>query len=87
MAYPDNYSPLLVGCVGIASYWQVCYGTIIYLLSYMWNKRYLGKTAVENIGLVAVANMIWFWFPLIGIYASVRMLGEGDLGVFRSSLS
>lgn len=85
MAYPDYYSPLLVGCVGMASYWQVCYGTIIYLLSYMWNKRYVGKTILENVGFVAVANMIWFWFPLIGMYASVRMLGEGDLSVFRSS--
>ena len=85
MAYPERYSSLLVGCVGIASYWQVCYGTIIYILSYIWNKRYRGKSLLENLGFVAFANMLWFWFPLIGIYASVRMLGDGDLRVFRSS--
>jgi len=84
MAYPDSFSPLLVGCVGIASYWQVCYGTIIYIVSYLWNKRYVGKALQETVGFVAFANMLWFWFPLIGIYASVRMLGDGDLSVFQS---
>lgn len=85
MAYPDQFSPLWVGCIGIASYWQVCYGTIIYLLSYMWNKRYVGKTMLENGAFVGFANMLWFWFPLLGIYASVKMLDDGDLRLFRSS--
>ena len=84
MAYPDSCSPLLVGCVGVASYWQVCYGTIIYLLSYVWNERYRGKSLLENLGFVCFANMIWFWFPLIGIYASVCILKDGNFSVFHS---
>jgi hypothetical protein len=83
MAYPNSCSALLVGCVGIASYWQVCYGTIIYLLSYMWNKRYQGKSVLENLGFVGFANMLWFWFPLIGIYASVCILKDGNFSVFQ----
>jgi hypothetical protein len=85
MAYPAKFSPVLVGCVGMASYWQICYGTIIYFLSYIWNKRYVGKTMLENVGFVGVANSFWFIFPILGMYASVKMLGDGDLRVFTAS--
>lgn len=30
-----EYSWLLVGVLGCASYWQVCYGTLVYFLSYL----------------------------------------------------
>ena len=84
LAYPKQLSPLLVGCVGIASYWQVLYGTIVYLLSYGFNRRYVGRRLVEVLSFVAFTNSIWFFFPIIGIYASVRILNDGNFMVFRS---
>lgn len=84
IAYPDKVSPLLVGCVGIASYWQVMYGTMVYLLSYCFNRRYVGRSMIEVLSFVGFTNSLWFFFPIVGIYASVCMLRDGDCTVFRS---
>ena len=84
IAYPDNVSPLLVGCVGIASYWQVMYGTMVYLLSYCFNRRYVGRSIIEVLSFVGFTNSLWFFFPIVGIYASVCMLRDGNCSVFRS---
>lgn len=75
-------SPLFVGCLCLASYWQIIYGTIIYFLSFIWNKRYEGKKLGEVLGFVGVSNGIWFFFPLAGIYACVSMLDTKDFSVF-----
>jgi len=86
----DNHSnmwnhPLLVGCIGLASYWQILYGTIIYFLSYFYNQRYKGKTWQEVVGFVGVSNGIWFFFPIVGIYACVCILDTKDYSVFGLS--
>lgn len=83
MAYPGLFSPVFIGCIGMASYWQMCYGTIIYLLSYVWNKRYIGKSMIENVGFVGAVNLLWFFFPILAIYASYRMLDDGDFRIFE----
>lgn len=83
MAVPTLLSPLLVGCVCLASYWQILYGTIIYFLSFFYNKRYEGKKLGEVLGFVGVSNGIWFIFPLAGIYACVNILDTKDFSVFR----
>jgi hypothetical protein len=75
-------SPLLVGCVGIACYWQVMYGTIIYVLSFCFNGRYKGRNLVEVLGFVGFANSLWFFFPIVGIYASVCILRDGNMSIF-----
>jgi len=82
MAMPQLCSPLFVGCLCLASYWQVMYGTIIYFLSFCWNKRYQGKPLGEMVGFVGCTNGIWFVFPLIGMYACVSMLDTKDFSVF-----
>lgn len=82
MAFPTKVSPLLVGCIGIASYWQVMYGTIVYVLSYCFNKRYQGRNLGEVLGFVGFSNSLWFFFPIIGIYASVCILRDGDMSIF-----
>lgn len=83
MAYPSSISPLLVGVVGIASYWQVFYGTVIYFLSFFFNKRYRGRSWVEVAGFVGFTNSIWFFFPIIAIYAAVCILRDKNLSVFQ----
>lgn len=85
MVFPENFSPLLVGCIGIAMYWQVMYGTIIYVLSFLFNRRYEGKSILEVAGFVGISNCLWFFFPIVGIYASVCMLRDGDMTVFGRS--
>jgi hypothetical protein len=79
---PQHFSPLLVGCICLASYWQILYGTIIYFLSFVWNKRWQGKKLGEVMAFVGISNGIWFFFPLAGIYACVSMLDTKDFSVF-----
>lgn len=79
----DTLSPLLVGCVGIAMYWQVLYGTLIYILSFVFNKRYEGKSLTEVVLFVGLTNGIWFVFPIIGIWSCVIVLRDGNLEVFQ----
>jgi len=76
-------SPLVVGCVGIASYWQIMYGTFIYFLSFIWNRRYQGFRPAEIWTFVVVSNGTWIIFPFVGIYSCVQMLAEGTMtGVY-----
>ena len=76
-------SPLFVGCVGLAMYWQVMYGTIVYVLSFMFNRRYEGKSTLEVSLFVGISNSLWFFFPIVGIYACVCILRDGNMSVFR----
>ena len=81
--FPDMLSPTLVGCVAIATYWQVTYGTIIYFLSFMFNRRYKGFRPTDIYLFVGVSNGTWILFPCIGIYAGVILLREGNFDIFR----
>jgi hypothetical protein len=79
-----QYAWLLVGVLGCASYWQVLYGTVIYFLSFFFNKRHVGRPIAEVVGFVGVANGIWFFFPLFALYATVIILRDQSLlAIFR----
>lgn len=67
-----------LGLIGAASYWQVLYGTIIYLLSFLWNRRYQNKPLLEVLGFVGFANGLWLVFPMFCLYASYQLVVTGD---------
>ena len=83
--FPDQlqatwqYSWLLVGMLGCASYWQVLYGTLIYLLSFIFNRRHVGRSMAEVLGFVGVSNGIWIVFPLCALYAATIILRDQSL--------
>ena len=87
LAFPKTtlVSPLLVGCIGIACYWQIWYGTLIYFFSFFFNQRYAGKSWKEVVGFVGCTNGIWLFFPLLGIFAAVEMLRDGSFKVFEEA--
>lgn len=74
----DYSAVVLLGFIGACSYWQVLYGTIIYFLSFLWNKRYQSKPFVEILGFVGFANGIWFFFPIACLWASYKLLLDRD---------
>lgn len=84
LVFPDKLSHLLVGCISIALYWQVMYGTFIYCLSYCFNKRYKGFSFTEVFLFVVCTNGVWVVFPTIGIYASYCMLRDGNMDIFKA---
>lgn len=82
MVFPSYFSSLWVGCICLASYWQIMYGTIIYSFSFLFNKRYQGKGLLEISLFVGVSNGMWFVFPIIGIWYCVLILRDGDMDIF-----
>ena len=83
IVWPDKVSPLWVGCIGLAMYWQVMYGTMIYLLSFAYNRRYVGKSILEVCLFVGFSNSLWMIFPPMGMHVCVCMLRDGSMDVFR----
>lgn len=69
---------VLLGFIGACSNWQMLYGTIIYFLSFLWNKRYANKPPAEVFGFVGFANGIWFFFPIACLWASYKLLLDRD---------
>mmetsp|Transcript_15195 Transcript_15195/g.35209 ORF Transcript_15195/g.35209 Transcript_15195/m.35209 type:complete len:293 (-) Transcript_15195:229-1107(-) len=70
----DSSALVLLGFIGACSYWQILYGTIIYFLSFLWNKRFQNKPLLEVVGFVGFANGIWFFFPIACLWASYKLL-------------
>lgn len=68
------FDPFWIGCIGIASYWQIQYGTIIYFLSYVFNGRYKNRSWIEVFMFVVVINGLWLVFPILGIMKSIAMI-------------
>ena len=79
LVYPEQMPQFFVGCLGLAMYWQKAYGTIIYLLSFVYNKRYEGKPLPVVLSFVGTVNGIWIFFPLIGIKECVTMIRDSKL--------
>ena len=82
----DSYglSPLVVGVVGILSFYQEFYGTVIYFLSFFMNKRHMGKGVVEVLLFVGLTNGIWFFCPLLGMSLSYQMIRDGNYACVRA---
>lgn len=84
MIAPDRVSPLVLGCVTIASYWQMLYGTLVYFLSFLLNHRYKGHNLLHIATFVGVSNGIWIIFPAMAIYAAVNVLRDGNMAIFSA---
>jgi len=83
IVWPRMVSPLWVGCIGLAVYWQVLYGAIVYVFTFLFNRRYEGKSLAEVCLFVGVSNSLWMIFPPMGMYACVCMLRDKNMDVFQ----
>lgn len=83
IVWPHLVSPLWAGCIGLAMYWQVMYGAIIYVFTFVFNRRHEGKTLLEVCLFVGLSNSLWIVFPTLGMYACVCMLRDGNMDVFQ----
>lgn len=84
ICFPDKVSSLWCGCIGLAMYWQVMYGAIIYILSFVFNQRGRSFGTLEVCLFVGVSNCIWIVFPIFGVYSCFSMLRDGNADVFKS---
>lgn len=81
MSYPI-FSARIIGLIGFVSFYQECYGTIIYFFSYILNERYVGAKT-WHLWLVIFSNSIWIVFPVIGMFASYSMIEHNDTRFFH----
>jgi hypothetical protein len=72
----------IAGCVGLVSFYQELYGTIIYALSFFSNRRHQGKSFADVVLFVGGSNGLWAVFPLIGMYASFDMIMTNSYSIF-----
>jgi hypothetical protein len=77
-----NINPIYLGVVCLCKFYQEFYGTLIYFLSYIFNKRYKSVSLIENLGFVGISNGLWFVFPCIGMYSSFRLIIDNNFSVF-----
>ena len=75
-------SPQWLGIVGLLSFYQMFYGAVLYFASFFTNKRHKVVSLAEVCGFVGVSNGIWIVFPMVGMYASVRLILENSYAVF-----
>jgi hypothetical protein len=75
--------PKVMGIMGIIKFYQEFYGTVIYFLSFIFNKRYEGKGLIEISLFVGVSNGLWFVFPLLGMVYSISLIYADNYNVFR----
>jgi len=75
-------SPVVLGLVGALIFYQKLYCTSVYLASYLFNRRYEGRPLAWVIGIVGGTNGIWIVFPLIGLYACIRLILENRMDLF-----
>ena len=62
---------ILVGIIGILSFYQMYYGTILYFSSFCFNKKYKSMSTSEAILCVGIPNGFYLIFPLVGMYAGI----------------
>lgn len=75
----------VLGIVGIAMFWQMLYGTLVYLFQYFNNRRHHGFSARMVFAFVGMSNGLWLLFPAWGIAVSVWMIYADGFGVFTGA--
>ena len=73
-----------LGIVGLLLFYQMWYGTVVYLGSYFLNRRHVGRPLWHVAVIVVVLNGLWLTFPLLGIYASISMIYSSSYAMFMS---
>lgn len=71
----------VTGMIGLVKFYQEFYGTCVYFLSFFMNKRHVGKSFFEVFLFIGLTNGIWFFFPLLGMYACVDMIQLNSFAV------
>lgn len=79
----DLLSPRILGIVGVAMFWQMFYGTVVYFFQFFANDRHIGHSRKDLMVFVGSTNGLWFVFPIWGIALCVAMIESGSFAIFR----
>eukprot|EP00808_Paulinella_micropora_P017960 g26022.t1 len=74
--------PKIVGMLGLLSFWQELYGTVLYFTSFVVNKRYKPLTVTDVVLFVGCTNGLWLIMPALGMYASIQLIMQDSYAIF-----
>ena len=77
----DIVSPQILGIIGVAMFWQMFYGTVVYFFQFFYSGRHRGHSKDAIWLFVGGTNGMWFIFPLWGIAISVWMILNNSMAI------
>ena len=72
----------VLGIIGVIMFWQMFYGTAVYFFQFFNNGRHRGHSVANLLLFVGVSNLMWFIFPILGLWASTQLILDGSYAVF-----
>ena len=80
--------PQVLGIIGLLSFYQEFYGTVMYFCQFLFNRRHKGKSKLEVALFVALSNGIWIVAPIVGLFASLSLIlyPERNYAIFRPTI-
>jgi hypothetical protein len=72
-----------LGIVGVAMYWQMLYGTLVYFFQFFNNRNHVGISSGALWAFVGGTNGFWFVFPIWGIAVSVALIYADSFAILR----
>lgn len=72
----------VLGIVVVLFSWQMFYGTVLYFVSFVINRRYEGHRLLDVAVFVGLSNLTWTAFPLWTGGLGVWMILSGGYGAF-----
>ncbi|MEZ4327848.1 MAG: hypothetical protein R3B40_21695 [Polyangiales bacterium] len=79
----DLVSPQILGIIGVAMFWQMFYGTVVYFFQFFHSGRHHGHSKAAIWLFVGASNGMWFIFPLWGIAVSVWMILNNSMAILH----
>lgn len=79
----DVVSPQILGIVGVAMFWQMFYGTVVYFFQFFHSGRHHGHSKGSIWLFVGASNGMWFIFPIWGIAVSVWMILNNSMAILH----
>jgi hypothetical protein len=79
----EPISPRALGIIGLLVFYQMWYGTVVYLASYVMNKRYAGHSMWNVALFVGLSNGLWLTFPLWGMGVAISMIVSNTYAIVR----
>ena len=82
IAYTFDFLPAAVaGIVGAMLFWQLTYATSVYWVSFFVANRQARISRRDMFIYIWALNCPWVLFALLGLYASIRLIVDGDYSV------
>jgi hypothetical protein len=76
-------SARLLGALGVAVFWQMLYGTLVYFFQFFNNKNHVGHSVASIFAVVVSTNVIWAVFPIWALSLCIELIETNSYAIFR----